>query len=191
MIHSAIANPPGLASKSNKREVYETYISMLLPKLNSLARCLTRPDRDLAQDLVQEAVIKGYQAYMSGSLILDVRAKAWFATVIRNEYLMIRRKDKRLVGELDDQFAGDDGRQDFENAGLRDVLQRAIEELPEEQRECVVLIDIQEFDYEQAATILKIPVGTVRSRLSRARMRLATRLHSFNNADRPAGACSR
>ena len=191
MLQVAIAQPLEMGTMFGKREKYELYISGLLPKLNCLAIAFTRPDHDLSKDLVQEAVIKGYQAFMSGSLILDDRSKAWFATVIRNEYLMHRRKDKRLVGELDDQHSGSDGRKEFENIGLRDVLQRAIDELPDDQRECVILIDINEFDYEEAATILKIPVGTVRSRLSRARMKLASRLHSFNNADLPEGACSR
>jgi RNA polymerase sigma-70 factor, ECF subfamily len=191
MLQVAIVKRPAGVTSVGKREQYETYMSALLPKLNSLAAGFTRPDQDLAKDLVQEAIIKGYQTYILGGLILDDRAKAWFATVIRNEFLMHRRKNKRLVGELDEQYCGTDGRKEFENVGLRDVLQRAIEELPEDQRECVVLIDINEFDYEEAAKILKVPVGTVRSRLSRARMKLASRLHSFNNTDRPEGACSR
>ena len=147
----------------------------------------SRPDSDLAKDLVQEAVIRGYQTYIVGGLVLDDRAKAWFATVIRNEFLMFRRKNKRIVAEASDREIGSDGNKEFENAALREVLRQAIDELPNDQRECVVLIDINEFDYEEAATVLKIPVGTVRSRLSRARLKLATRLHSFT----PSGACSR
>ena len=192
MLQVAIAQPRVPTKNLVQRELYETYISALLPKLNSLATSFTRPDLDLAKDLVQEAVIKGYQAYMNGRLVLDDRAKAWFATVIRNEFLMVRRKNKRLVGELDDQTIGTDGRKDFENVGLREVLREAIESLPEDQRECVVLIDIQEFDYEEAANILQVPVGTVRSRLSRARMKLAARLHSLDPAisGLQSGACS-
>lgn len=182
----AIAHPPGKVVHQPQREQYESFISSLLPRLNSLALTFARPDFDLAKDLVQDAVIKGYQAFMKGGLTLDDRSKAWFATVIRNEFLMHRRKSKRLVGEPDEQQVGTDGRKDFENAGLREVLQQAIRELPDDQRECIVLIDIQEFDYEEAAKILQIPVGTVRSRLSRARMKLASRLHSLNNS----GTCS-
>ena len=192
MLQGAIAKPHSSTSSLRQRDEYEIYISKLLPKLNSLASCFVRYDHDLAKDLVQDAVIKGYQTYMNGGLVLDDRAKSWFATVIRNEFLMYRRKNKRLVGELDDQHAGADGRKDFENVALRDVLQRAISELPEDQMECVILIDIQEFDYEEAAKVLKIPVGTVRSRLSRARMKLASRLHTFNYAESglQPGACS-
>ena len=187
MIQVALANPAIQVAGSKQREVYEEYISILLPKLNSLAFCFSRPDHDLAKDLVQEAVIKGYQAFMNGGLVLNDQSKAWFATVIRNEFLMVKRKNKRLAGEIDDQQVGIDGRKEFENAGLRDVIQQAIEELPLDQRECVVLIDINEFDYEEAAKILQVPIGTVRSRLSRARMKLASRLHSLNNS----GTCSR
>ena len=138
MLEVAIARPQGKVAHLPQREQYETYIANLLPKLNSLAICFARPDFDLAKDLVQESVIKGYQAFMNGGLTLDDRTKAWFATVIRNEFLMHRRKNKRLAGELDDQYAGADGRRDFENAALRDVLQRAIEELPD----CAIIADV-------------------------------------------------
>jgi RNA polymerase sigma-70 factor (ECF subfamily) len=190
MLQGAISQPTAQTKKTNKREEYESYIATLLPKLNSLATGFTRPDNDLAKDLVQEAVIKGYQSYMNGGLVLDDRAKAWFATVIRNEFLMVRRKNKRLIGELDDEFIGTDGRKDFENVGLRDVLNQAIAELPDDQRECILLIDLHQFDYDEAAKILQVPVGTIRSRLSRARMKLATRLHAFNPNATKSGACS-
>ncbi len=98
MLEVAIARPQGKVAHLPQREQYETYIANLLPKLNSLAICFARPDFDLAKDLVQESVIKGYQAFMNGGLTLDDRTKAWFATVIRNEFLMHRRKNKRLAG---------------------------------------------------------------------------------------------
>ena len=190
MLQVAIAQPAIQAKKMNKRELYETYISSMLPKLNFLAVNFTHPDTDLAKDLVQEAIIKGYQSFVNGGLILDDKAKAWFATVIRNEFLMHRRKNKRLVGELDDQQSGENTGRDFENAGLREILQHAIEELPQDHRDVIVLIDLQEFDYEEAANILQIPVGTVRSRLSRARMKLAARLHFLNPHTIQSGMCS-
>lgn len=178
MLQIAVAQPSGRTQEGRERIEYERFLRKHLPRLNSLAFSYARPDHDLAKDLVQEAVIKGYVAYVNCSLRLDDQAKAWFATVIRNEFLMNRRKNKWLGGEPDEQTVGKDGRLDFANLGLRDILDAAIADLPDDQRDCVVLIDIHQFDYEEAASILKIPVGTVRSRLSRARMKLALKLNS-------------
>ncbi|MBI1334600.1 MAG: RNA polymerase sigma factor [Armatimonadetes bacterium] len=179
MLQIAVAQPGCAAPGQQTRSDYERFLASHLPRLNSLAFSYTRPDHELAKDIVQEAVIKGYQAYMNRTLCLDNQAKAWFATVIRNEFLMHKRKNKRIAGPPDEQTPGIDGRREFENVGLRDVLTRAIDELPDDQRECVVLVDIHQFDYEETAAILQIAVGTVRSRLSRARMKLASRLNSL------------
>ena len=161
------------------RQDYEAFLASYLPRLNALAFSYARPDADLAKDIVQEAVVKGFQAFAGGSLQLDGQARSWFATVVRNEFLMYRRKNRRLVGEPNDETPGRDGRRDFENMSMRGLLNAAIEELPDDQRECVILVDLHQFDYEEAATILGIPLGTVRSRLSRARMKLAQRLNSL------------
>jgi RNA polymerase sigma-70 factor, ECF subfamily len=158
---------------------YERFVAELLPRLNSIAQSVSYPNNEQAKDLVQESVIKGYQAYMNGKLDLTPKTLAWMTTVIRNEFLMSRRKDRRIVDLGEDSestFPSHDGDRDFENANLRRILQDALLELPEDQRDCVVLVDVQRFDYEEAADILGIPVGTVRSRLSRGRLKLAGRL---------------
>jgi RNA polymerase sigma-70 factor, ECF subfamily len=169
-----------LAMKSEPSKAkYERFVVELLPRLNSIAQNLAYPNLELAKDMVQETIIKGYQAYNSGKLDLSSKTLAWMTTVIRNEFLMARRKDKRIIEQGEDTesyFPAHDGDRDFENANLRKVLQEALLDLPEDQRDCVVLVDLQRFDYEEAAEILGVPVGTVRSRLSRARLKLAGRL---------------
>lgn len=179
MLEIAVTKADFRPPEARTRQDYESFLSANLSRLNALAFSYARPDADLAKDIVQEAVVKGFQAFMGGTLQLDGQARAWFGTVIRNEFLMYRRKNRRLVGEPNDQTPGRDGRRDFENLSMRELLNAAIDELPEDQRECVVLVDLHQFDYEEAAAILGIPLGTVRSRLSRARMKLAQRLNSL------------
>ena len=177
MLQIAIAQPDCRPKEGPVRQDFEHFVATHLPKFSALAYSFSRPDHDLAKDFVQEAIIKGYQAFMNGSLVLDSQARAWFSTVIRNEFLMHRRKSKRLTVELDAETVGSDGRVDFETLSTRELILNAIDELPDDQRDCVVLVDLHQSDYDEAAKVLGIPVGTVRSRLSRARVKLASRLN--------------
>ena len=69
---------------------------------------------------------------------------------------------------------------EYERRELKQAVQRAIDKLDPDQRAVVVLVDLQDFDYQEAAQILGIPIGTVRSRLARARLRLRSLLASTN-----------
>jgi RNA polymerase sigma-70 factor, ECF subfamily len=163
-------------SPSELRAEFEAYIRANIAKLNSIALGFTHPDQDLAKDLVQESLIKGYKSFCEGKLQLDDRARAWFMKVIQNDYFMHRRKFKRMVGEPEADVEDRSSTVEQENISTRELLTQALEELPDDQRQCVVLIDIQQLDYQQAADFLGVPVGTVRSRLSRARLKLAGKL---------------
>lgn len=166
-----------------RREDFERFLIPLLPRLNAFARQLAGSNSEQARDIAQEAIVKGFQAYMAGKLDLSDRTMSWLATVARNEFLMMKRKDRRLVdiaeedGGYESQLPPHDGQREADNAATREILQQALAELPEDQRDVVQLVDMNQFDYEEAAEILGIPVGTVRSRLSRARLKLAARLH--------------
>jgi RNA polymerase sigma-70 factor, ECF subfamily len=179
VIQAAMQGYSGGQQTPNKAK-YEKFVTELLPRLNSIAQSMTYPNFELAKDIVQETIVKGYQAYQQGKLDLSSKTLAWMTTVARNEFLMSKRKDKRVVemtDEAETTMASHDGHLEFENISLRQVLQDALMELNEEQRDCVVLVDIQRFDYEEAAEILGVPVGTVRSRLSRGRLKLAGKLN--------------
>lgn len=152
---------------------FEAYVRANISKLNSMALGFTHPDHDLAKDLVQEALLKGFRYFREGKLQLDQRAKSWFATVIQNDFLMHRRKFKRIADEPDLESVDESSTQEHEAVSTREVLMRALDQLPEDQRQVVVLIDLQEMDYQEAADAIGVPVGTVRSRLSRARLKLA------------------
>lgn len=141
-------------------------------------------DSDSAQDAVQDAFISAYHhlgSYRGGSF------KAWILRITTNTcYDELRRRKRRPVTSLeptDDQ--GDeiespawlaDPDESPEEAAMRVELNRAIqgclEELSLEFRTVVILVDIQGLDYQEAAQAIRKPVGTVKSRLARARLRL-------------------
>lgn len=158
------------------RATFESYVRANIAKLSSVALGYAHPDQDLAKDLVQESLLKGYRSFCEGKLQLDERARGWFIKVIQNDYFMHRRKFKRMVDEPDADVVDHTSNTEQESVSTRELLTQALEELPEDQQQCVVLIDIQQLDYQQAADVLGVPVGTVRSRLSRARLKLAGKL---------------
>jgi len=139
-----------------------------LPRLRRYARALTgevtRAD-DLVQDTVERALIK-LDLWQPGS---DLRA--WLFTLMHNIFLnQIRSRgpaDSVLDESLDTAVSGGQ----LEALGARDI-HAALARLPEPQREVMLLVGLEQFGYEEAAQILGVPVGTVMSRLSRARERM-------------------
>lgn len=139
-----------------------------IPRLRRYARALTG-DRNLADDLVQdtlERALDKWQLWRKGNL------RAWLFTVMHNVYINQLQARPPLV-YLDDSTLPDlpvrPRQQD--NLDLRD-LDRALARLPAEQREVLLLVSLEDLSYEDTARVLGIPVGTVMSRLSRARDRL-------------------
>ena len=149
----------------------------VLPHLDAaynLARWLTRNDQD-AQDVVQEASLRAFK-YWKGFSGRDCRA--WLLAIVRNTfYSWIRQRSVQPelteTGEIDDV---DDGVPNPENVLLqnanRDMLKAALDELPAEFREAIVLREMEGMSYKEIADIASVPIGTVMSRLARARKRL-------------------
>lgn len=160
------AEPPG--------EDFERDLVALLPRLHRFALALSRA-RDRAEDLVQatcERALRKRDTYTPGT-----RFEAWIFMLMRNTYIdQLRRSgsDRQTV-DLDDAFdvAGEDGRHKTETRLAMAETARRIMELPQEQREVVVLVCAEDLSYRQAADVLGVPIGTVMSRLARARARLA------------------
>jgi RNA polymerase sigma factor (sigma-70 family) len=150
---------------------------VVLPRLDAafnLARWLTRNDQD-AEDVVQEASLRAFR-YWKGFSGGDCRA--WLLAIVRNTYyswLRQRSVQPELTadGEVDDI---DGSVTDPENAMLqnanREMLKAALEDLPMEFREAIVLREMEGFSYKEIADISAVPIGTVMSRLARARKRL-------------------
>lgn len=148
--------------------------------LYGYAMTLTR-DRSVAEDLVQETYLRAVRAF--GRLLPESNLKGWLFAIMRNAWLNHVRHERCGPSwvELD---AGDEGGREwlaahtfdpeaaFERHETRERVRAAIESLPSAHREVIVLRDIEGFSYQQIATILGCPAGTVMSRLGRARDKL-------------------
>jgi len=130
-----------------------------------------------AEDLVQEALLKAYRAFSKTRD--NSNHRAWVYTILRNTYLSHRRKQRPEIPLVEDhdglpalKVAPDDG----SARGFCDEVSHALADLSETQRTAVLLCDVEDFSYDEIATVLECPVGTVRSRIHHARKRLRTSL---------------
>ncbi len=145
-----------------------------IPGLRAFGLSLTaRGDR--ADDLVQETLMKAWKH--SASFEQGTNMKAWLYTILRNEFYSQLRKRKREVEDADGFYSGkvavhaeQDGHLDMAD------LRVALAKLPEDQREAIILVGASGFSYEEAADICSVAVGTIKSRVNRARARLAVLL---------------
>lgn len=148
----------------------------------NLARWLLRNDQD-AEDAVQEAYLRAYKAF---SRFRGGDGKALLLTILRNVcYTAIKKSRRHETPEPFDeeihQTAGQsDLREAFRQKANAETLQAALEKLPDEFREIIVLHDLEGLAYKQIATVMGIPIGTVMSRLARARGRLRACLVASN-----------
>jgi RNA polymerase sigma-70 factor, ECF subfamily len=168
-------------TSSSKIEGYEQIVEIALPSLLRLARRLTWPDTDLSADIVQDAVVKGFQALKKDKLELTPKTPAWLKQAVYLEFLLHKRSSKRVAytaSQILDSHQSHNP-QPFAN-DLNPTILKALNDLPEEQRELVILVDLEELEYQEVSDFLQIPIGTVRSRLSRARWKLANQLHHLS-----------
>ncbi|QPF71681.1 RNA polymerase sigma factor [Roseateles sp. DAIF2] len=147
-----------------------------LPRLRRYALALSRSG-DIADDLVQGACERALAA--RGPADAETPLLAWLFTIIRNLWLdRLRRKQTEGVQtDIDEQaelLSGAGSEDERVDARRRlEKVQRALERLPGEQRELMLLICVEELSYKEAAAVTGVPIGTVMSRLARARVRLA------------------
>jgi RNA polymerase sigma-70 factor (ECF subfamily) len=155
-----------------------------IPMLRGFARSLCG-NHDRADDLVQEtlakAIAKRHQYRMGTNM------HAWLVTILRNHFYSEGRRAWREVSDSEGAYAARLAEQPAHAARseLRDFL-AAMQKLPDDQREALVLIGASGLSYEEAAQVLGIRVGTVKSRVSRARARLKDLLsgrHVFDRGD--------
>jgi len=132
-------------------------------------------DRERADDLVQETLFKAWNHL--DSFKEGTNLKAWLFTILRNTYFSERRKRKREVEDADGSYAARLSSRP-EQHGHMDMkdFQAALSRLPDDQREALILVGAAGFSYEEAAEISKCAVGTIKSRVNRARMRLTDML---------------
>ena len=161
-----------------------------LPHVVRFARSLAHDDA-LADDLVQETYLRAYRSWATFKPGAD--ARRWLFTICRNVYLRHREREARVVdtsgedAELESLAAAVEHGQ-ADRSGLGDLLDRievapairqALAAVPEVYRTAAILVDVEGESYDAAAEILGVPVGTVRSRLFRARRLLQQSLFKY------------
>jgi RNA polymerase sigma-70 factor (ECF subfamily) len=147
---------------------HEVFAQIALPHLDAafnLARWLTR-DHHFAEDVVQEAYLRAFKfigTFRGGD------GKAWLLTIVRNTFLSLRKQNHPehpqalLIRNADGRLVGE-----------------AMEALPAQFREVLVLREIEELSYKEIAMVTNMPIGTVMSRLARARALLRGQLEHAN-----------
>src|SRR5476651_1092775 len=158
---------------------------VFLPHLDAaynLARWLLRNDQD-AEDAVQEAYMRAYKAF---ARFRGGDGKAWLMAILRNVcYTMIKKSRSHETPEPFDEEIhqasdGMEAHEAFRQKANAETLHCALEKLPNEFREIIVLHDLEGLAYKEIATVVGIPIGTVMSRLARARGRLRVEILASN-----------
>ncbi|MEZ5708220.1 MAG: sigma-70 family RNA polymerase sigma factor [Blastomonas sp.] len=151
-------------------EEFRQELGEAIPHLRAYGRSLTG-NADMADDLVQDTLLKAWRARARFSAGTNMRA--WTFIILRNTFLSQRRRDKFSADWDDvtaDRLLSRPAGQD-EQIHLADV-QRALMQLPDSQREALVLVGAGGFSYEEAADICGVALGTIKSRVARARAAL-------------------
>jgi RNA polymerase sigma-70 factor (ECF subfamily) len=194
-----MSNESAATERKNQRSQIE-FEKQMLPHLDALYRSalsMTKKPGD-AEDLVQETFVRAFQffAQFQGG----TNARAWLFRIMTNLYINSYRKktrepDRVSYDEMEDFYLYN-RLSDAQTSGIAaspedviltqvqaEAIRDAIDKLPDEYRETVVLADINEFSYQEIAEMLDIPIGTVRSRLSRGRRLVQKSLWAYTEAN--------
>jgi RNA polymerase sigma-70 factor (ECF subfamily) len=162
-------------------ETFEALAMPLLAPLYNFAHWLTG-NRDEAEDLVQETYVKALKGF--GSFTPGTNFRAWMYRILRNTFLTSRTGLKATVS-LDDEenpvtepVANHDPESLLFARADQEEIRRALEQLPVPHREILLLCDVEEMSYKEIAELAGIPIGTVMSRLSRARSSMRSLLRT-------------
>ncbi len=176
-------------AKTKSQQIFEEELFPHMEALKTFAYHLTYNEDD-SDDLVQETYLKAHkfiENYDSGT-----NAKAWLFKILKNAYINEYRKKSRRPTKVDIEdvisfkegeepkyAAFHDLRQEIFDNTMGDEVTMALNSLPLDFRTVILLCDIESFTYEEIAKILELPIGTVRSRLFRARNMLKEKLKQY------------
>lgn len=156
----------------------------LLPRLRRFALALTA-DRERADDLVQEACVRALANVDQWKP--DTRLDSWMYRIVQNVWYDQRRtrKNRGIDVEINEiaELPGADGREVTESRLTLEQVSRKIAELPQDQQILMILVCIDGLSYREAAEALGVPIGTVMSRLARARGALTASLEIADHAE--------
>ncbi|HJU66479.1 MAG TPA: sigma-70 family RNA polymerase sigma factor [Gemmatimonadaceae bacterium] len=180
--------PSDAESKREKDREFQEEALRWLPEVTRFALSLTRHEAD-ADDLVQETFLSAYRSW--DQYAAGTECRGWLFTICRNAFLRLRQRESRQLvcddAELEALAAAavhasarQSGYGDlFARIDLSEAVDQALAELPEGFRAAVILVDLEDQSYEAASQILNVPIGTVRSRLFRARRLLQETLIAY------------
>lgn len=175
-------------AKREKDRQFQSEALRWVPEVTRFALSLTRDESD-ADDLVQETFLRAYKAW--DRYTLGTECRGWLFTICRNTFLRDRQREERHVQADDPELealaaaavhasAKEGGYGSlFAEVDLSDAIDQALAQLPEAFRDVVLLVDVNDQSYEDAAKTLTLPIGTVRSRLFRARRLLQESLIAY------------
>lgn len=171
-------------SPDENRKEFETLALQYMDSLYGVALRMTR-DATEAQDLVQDAYLRAYRFF--DKFKKGTNFRAWLFKILRNVYInkyrkklkapmMIDASNAEIAEELQSSINPEN---DIFDKLLDDDVKNAIDELPDDFRDAIVLSDIEGFSYKEIADILNCPIGTVMSRLHRGRKLLRESLYDY------------
>jgi RNA polymerase sigma-70 factor, ECF subfamily len=161
--------------------VFKTELLRTAPSLRAFAISLAG-SVDKSNDLLQETLMKAWAH--RDSFQLGTNLKAWLYTILRNEFYSSLRKNRLEVEDADGKYAATLGTLPNQESRLDlQDMNRALQQLPTDQREALLLVTASDLSYEEAAEICKVAVGTIKSRVNRARNKLAELLDANDPRD--------
>jgi RNA polymerase sigma-70 factor (ECF subfamily) len=170
----------------NKQARFEETVLPHLDAAHNLARWLTRNEHD-AQDVVQDAFLRAFK-FFGG--FRGGNSRSWLLSIVRNTcYTWLEKnRKKELATAFDEKIHVIEDESPGPDAGLmlthdREQVRDAIEQLPVEFRETLILRELEGLSYKEIADISEIPIGTVMSRLARARKLLEQSLSQSRNQE--------
>jgi RNA polymerase sigma-70 factor, ECF subfamily len=169
--------PPPVPATRARSTPFELHVLPEIEVLYRVARSLTRHPAD-AEDLVQDTLLRAHRSIGT----FDGRhPRAWLLTIMRNAHLnRLRRPRPELMHDADEAAlaasAANDAPDGFVDHALDREVVRALDDLPAKFRQVIEIVDMEGRSYATAAEMLGVPIGTVMSRLHRARARIRTHL---------------
>ncbi|MGQ9798172.1 MAG: sigma-70 family RNA polymerase sigma factor [Ignavibacterium sp.] len=192
MIFPLIFNFAIVIPDEKQRQLYEDFEREAIPHMDALFNFALKMtgDSDEADDLVQETYLKAFRFF--DKFEKGTNCKAWLFRIMKNTYINKYRKETKEPDKVDyeevENFYENAKPSNTDSAHLEkdiydnlldDELFEAINSLPDDFKTVVILCDIEGFTYEEIADFIDVPVGTVRSRLHRARKMLFTKLQKY------------
>lgn len=181
-----------MTQEETQKKLYEDFEREAIPHMDALYNFAFRltGDSDEADDLVQETYLRAFRFF--DKFEQGTNCKAWLFRILKNTFINKYRKetkepDKVDYEEVDNYYenikpSNTDSahlEKDIYDNLLDDEISEAVNSLPEDFRTVIILCDLEGYTYEEIADFIDIPVGTVRSRLHRARKMLFTKLYDY------------